>query len=329
MPYLSELGYIGFARQTASGTHVQPSDFMRVKSYNIMPEQELLVPDAEIGGDRDIPDAIQEGTLKYSGNADFYLRPNALGHLIRGVTGATTSSGITGAAYGHTFTFEDNVEPYSLEARIGEGLEYISVTGAKFSKLHLELGQGELAQGNVEFIGIDGGAGATPRTESYESTPIMSFAAGTVIIDGGEYKVRSVSTDINNNLNEDDYRVGQRTLGTIKERRRDMTVSVELTPEDSTIFRKTYYGSASATTASGAQTVFQGPLFIRMQTPQLIPGTTVPYQLDINFTKVAFRAAPFTTSGEELITQTLEVVPVKPEGGSIGTIVLRNTKASY
>ena len=102
----SNQGYIGLAKQTASGNYTTPTKFMYVNSFDVSPQGESLIPDPEIGSLRDIPDSVQVGPISWAGSVDFYVRPEAIGLLLYSALGAVTSSGIVGesGAYGHTFT---------------------------------------------------------------------------------------------------------------------------------------------------------------------------------------------------------------------------------
>lgn len=332
-PYMAQSGYVGTARQTASGTYVTPTKFLYVTEASITANSDLIIPDPEIGGGRDIIDgSVQPGTIDWTGSLNFYVRPESIGHLILGATGAVTSSGLAGIAggYGHTFTFENDLIPFSIEKRVGDGLDVVGFNDVKMNTFHIESAVNELVTGSVDVIAAGAVAGKTATATSFETSPIMTFAGGQVVLDGGAISVRSVSMDINNNIADDDYRIGSRTLQSMVEKRREMTASLEIVPTDNETFRKSVYGGSSATTASGLQTAFGGALFLRFQTAAFIPGSsTVNYQLDINFPKAMFRISDFDGSGDDMITQTLDMIVVDTTSATVGTVVLRNTTANY
>jgi len=329
-PYMSESGYIGLAKQVASGTYVTPAQYMYVNSVSIEPQTDLIISDPEIGSGRDIIDnSALVGPIHWAGSLDFNVRPEAIGLLLLGATGAVTSSGISGSAKGHTFTFENDLIPLSIENSVGDGLEVLGYSDCKVNTLHFEGAAGEIVQGSAEIIAINETSGKTNQAESFETSPMFTYQSGSVVLDSAEISVKSFSFDINNNIQDDDYRFGSRTLASLVEKRRELAASVEIVPTDSNTFKKSVYGSASATTVSGLQTTYSGSLFLRFESAYKVPGTTIPYQLDITIPKAVFKAAPFTVSGDDMIVETLDILPVKQSGSGIATIVLRNSTASY
>lgn len=332
-PYMAQSGYIGTARQTASGTYVTPTKYHYVTDASIEPNGDLIIPDPEIGGGRDIVDgSVHPGTISWSGGINFYVRPESIGHFILGSTGAVTSSGLAGISggYGHTFTFANDLIPFSVEECIGDGLDVIGYNDVKFQNFHIEAAAGELTTGTVDIIASNAVAGKTQQTPSYETSPIMTFAGGSVVINNAAMSVKSVSLDIANNIADDDFRIGSRTLQSLVEKRREISASVEIVPTDNSIFRQAVYGSSSATTVSGLQTVFGGALFLRFETAAKIPGSaTVGYQLDFNFPKAVFRVSDYSGANDDQITQTLDMLVVDTSNAAIGTVVLRNTTENY
>jgi len=329
-PYMSQSGYIGVAKQTASGTYVTPAQYMYVDSISIDAQTEELVSSPEIGGGRDIVDgSVLVGPISYGGSIDFSVRPESIGLFLLGATGAVTSSGISGDAYGHTFTFENDLVPLSIEKSVGDGLENFGYTDTKVNNLRFEAAQGEFVTGSADVIAINETSGKTVQTSSFETSPIFTYQSGSVILDSGEISVKSFSFEINNNVQDDDFRFGSRSLASLVEKRRELSASLEVVPTDSNIYKKSVYGSTSATTVSGLQTTYAGALFLRFESAYKVAGTTVPYQMDITIPKAVFKSSPFAISGDEMITETLDLIPVKESGNDIATIVLRNETASY
>jgi len=331
--YMSEEGYIGISRQSASGTYVTPQLYMYMKSCDIGPDTDLLIPDPEIGTGRDITDDVYVGPVKYTGSLEFNVRPNAFGLLVLGATGAVTSSGIPGqtGAYGHTFTFENDLVPLSIEKRVGAGLENFGYNDCKLNSLHLECAAGEFVSGSAEIIGITETAGKSVQTATFATDPILTYDGGSITLEGGQISVKSLSFDINNNLVDDDYRIGGRKLATLEEKRRELAASLEIVPTDYNVFRKTYYGATGSTTVSGAgvQDTYTGSLFLKFASAKAVAdGLTQKYEMEVNIPKAVFRAAPLPISGDDMIVETLEMLPVKGTQ-SISTIVIRNGQANY
>ena len=91
MGFLSQSGHIGLKTQATKGVFLDPGAadpndgvFMYIRSGAMGGDRELLIPDPEIGGNRDIPDA-QLGPISYSGEFDFYGRMESMATLVQGV----------------------------------------------------------------------------------------------------------------------------------------------------------------------------------------------------------------------------------------------------
>lgn len=329
MVFMSEEGYVGLAKQIVSGGRVTPAHFLYVNSVAIDPEESLLIPDPEIGSGRDIVDAFV-GPIKWTGSLEFNLRPEAFGLLLLGATGAVTSSGINGDAKGHLFTFENDLIPLSIEKRVGDGLEVFAYTDTKINTLRIECAAGELATGSAEVIAITEESDIAESVESFETAPIFTWAGGSITIDSEEIPVKNFSFEINNNLVDDDFRIGQRKLGSLTEKRRELTASFDIVPLTSDTYKKAVYGSTGASSVSGNQQTFSAAVHIKLESADgvYVPGTSQKYEFELDIPKAIFRSAPLPTSGDDLIVQTLEMLPIKGTE-AIATIVLRNGVSSY
>src|SRR5687768_5474491 len=115
MGYVAQAGHFGVKTQTAKGTYlspgaVAPNDgvFVYFRSGGLGGNRELLVPDPEIGGARDIPDA-QLGPISYSGEIDMYARMESLATFLRAALGAVTTTGAALSGYEHEVTPADTI----------------------------------------------------------------------------------------------------------------------------------------------------------------------------------------------------------------------------
>lgn len=117
MGYSSQGGHVSFMTQAVEGTF--PAGFatgavsMLLRSGALATNRDLLVPDPEIGGGRDVPDAYL-GAVSWSGDYEFYGRMRALPTLLNAALGLRASGPagtaevqtitISGAPTGGTFT---------------------------------------------------------------------------------------------------------------------------------------------------------------------------------------------------------------------------------
>jgi hypothetical protein len=96
MGFTSQQGQVGFGVQTVQGTAVAATRFARLRGGALEPNRDLLIPDPEIGGNRDVPQAYL-GPISYAGGYEFYARLQMLAILLRGALGAPTSTNVVGA----------------------------------------------------------------------------------------------------------------------------------------------------------------------------------------------------------------------------------------
>lgn len=166
MGYSSQGGHVSLMTQAAQGTF--PAGFnagavsMLLRSGALSTSRDLLIPDAEIGGGRDIPDAYL-GAVHWSGDYEFYGRMRALPTLLYACLGLKASGpagtqdivtlAVTGAPTGGTFTLTYGAQttaalPYNADAAtvqaalwalstIGDGDVY--VTGGPFPATSMAL----------------------------------------------------------------------------------------------------------------------------------------------------------------------------------------------
>lgn len=95
MAFASQSGQVGFGIQSVKGTPIAATRFARLRSGSLGGDRSLLIPDAEIGGSRDIAGAYL-GPVSYSGDLEFYPRPQMLALLMRAALGSASSANVAG-----------------------------------------------------------------------------------------------------------------------------------------------------------------------------------------------------------------------------------------
>jgi hypothetical protein len=103
MGYSSQPGQVGFGLQASRGTDVPATCFARLRSGSLGGDRSLLIPDPEIGGNRDIPQAYL-GPVAFSGDLEFYPRMRMAAMLLYGVMGAKSSNSVAGTNEVQTIT---------------------------------------------------------------------------------------------------------------------------------------------------------------------------------------------------------------------------------
>src|SRR5436190_10346387 len=110
MGFSSQPGFVGFKTQATKGAYLNPGAaspnqgvYVRTRSGSLGGQRDLLIPDPEIGGNRDIPDA-QLGPIKFSGDYDCYLRMESFAFFLKNCLGASTPSGTAPTGFLHHIT---------------------------------------------------------------------------------------------------------------------------------------------------------------------------------------------------------------------------------
>jgi len=316
MGFQSQEGQVGFRTQAEEGTYADPGDggvFMRLRSGALGPNRELLIPDPEIGGNRDVPDAYL-GAVAWTGEHEFYARTRSIATLLKGVLGgvASEAEGVEGA-HKHTFVPASGALPWlSVEEAIGEGYDVFQYIDAKVNTFHLEAEANGYLMGSVGLIARTQTAGHT-RTAN-PAVDVNPMFVGTNIFAryaGVTLPAKSFTFDITNNLEDDDFRLGSLELGDITEKRREFTAGLTVRPEDSDLWRQAVYGQSAATQAGGIVTkdIFE----IVAETYELIGASAIPHQVVIEAPMAALQPFGLEPSGDDVIEHDVEIQFLRPD----------------
>lgn len=338
MGFLSQAGHVGLKTQAAKGVFLDPGAvapdqgvFLKIRSGALGGNRDLLVPDPEIGGHRDVPDA-QLGPISFSGEYDFYGRMEALATLLRGALGTASTAGTAASGYTHTVTPGDTLPWLSVEERIANGYETFNYTDAKVNTLHLEADAGGYLMGTAGLIALTQAIDATPTAvgdQRVDSSPLIVGTNITVNWNGAQLPARTFSLDIANNLEDDDFRLGSLFLGDLVEKRREVTAGVTIRPQDSALWRQAMWGSPVATVPLGQS--YKDDAEIIISSYEDIPGATAGVKYSMTFTIPQAIIAPFSLdpSGDDVLEHDLEIRAVRPNAATpIITAAVRNSFAT-
>jgi hypothetical protein len=341
MGFPSQTGHVGIRTQAVKGTYVDPGAvapnqgvFLRLRSGAMGSNRDLLIPDPEIGGNRDIPDA-QLGPIAFSGEYDFYTRMEGLATLLYGALGskaAETGSALLG--YTHTITPADGTSlPWlSVEEKISSTFDVYRYTDAKVNTLHLESDASGYLMGTAGLIALTQQGAQTPTAagvQRVDTSPLIVGTNITVQWNGANLPAKSFSLDINNNLEDDDFRMGSLFLGDLVEKRREVTMGVTIRPQDNALWKTAVWGSPAATVPLGQS--FKDDAIITMTSYEDIPGANVGVKYTASFTIPSAIIAPFNVSpsGDDVMENDLEIRAVRPVPGTpIITAVVKNSYAT-
>jgi len=326
----SQEGHIGFKTQAVEATYLDPGGagtggephaghFMKVLSTGLSGNRDLMIPDPEIGGNRDIQDA-RLGPIAYSGDIEFYGRFDAIGTLITAALGAVSSvpAGITfdtdmdGV---HTITPTDTVAnlPFlSIEEAIAGDYDVFNYTDARVNTLAFTADADGYAMGTVGIIAKTQTAGETATTPiTFDPTPLIAGAEITVNWNSADVEARDFSFDFSNNIEDDVFALGQVGLSSLVPKRREITMGFTVRPDLATEFwREATYGSAAATTP-GTGAAVKRALVITMLSSTLDPAGN-PFQLKITCPSATIQPFSIDPSGDDVLEHSFDIQIFRP-----------------
>jgi hypothetical protein len=317
MGFSSQAGHVVLKTQALQGVlaDLDTGIGMKVKGGSLGPNRDLLIPDAEIGGGRDVTDA-ELGAASWGGSYDFYARMESLLTLFNGVLGTTNSAAGSGFTT-HTVSPIDSatLPSISVEESIGGGLEVFNYTDAVVNTLHLECDANGYLQGTTDLIAARQIAGVTPVADiDWDNTPMSVGVTCTVTYNGITVPAKSFSVDINNNIQADDFRLGSLYLGDITAKRREITGTFHVRESSSALWRQAVYG-AQAATQPGTKVTKQG-LTITINTGQnVIPGSApgTPWSLALNYPQWGLKPFDLSPSGDDVIENDIDGQAFRPD----------------
>lgn len=331
MGYSSQAGVTAFRTQTARGVPATDLAVEGVAVYltsgAMTGNRELLVPDAEIGAGRDVTNALL-GPASFSGDYEGYLRFESAATFLRAALGEAESTTVDGVTT-HVFTPSDESQlPFlTIFERISSGLERIQYSDCVVNTLHFETDPGSYVTFTAGIIGARQLMGVPDVDVSgiYDNTQMTVGTNVTVLYDGVDVKAKSISFDLNNNFEDDDFRLGSFFLEDLTPKRREITMAMTLREENNQKMRQSLLGASTATQAGGLTTKF--PLEIRITSYEEIPGATTPtrYSLTIEVPQAIFEPAAFEVSGDDIIETEYSMQAVRPDQATpIVTVTLTN-----
>lgn len=405
MGYTSQSGQVGFGLQSVKGTPVAATRFARLRRGALAPNRDLMIPDPEIGGNRDVPQAYL-GPIAYSGSYEFYARMQLLALFLRGALGSvssTTTAGqsevqtitINGGPTGGTFrlsyrgqttdpidhdadaatielafealstvgagngtvagsgpftvTFSaalanQNIRPItalsdltggtnpsvsiaettpgfnvrgihvltpsdaaslpwlSVEERLSVDFESFRYTDAKIGRLRVECDAAGYMMGTVDMSALRQVAGFTEQVNptTVDTSPMITGSQVFIYWNGVQLPAKSMNFEIQNNMEDDDFRLGSFTLGDLTEKRRMFTMGCTVRPDDAALWREATYGGALLTEPRAGRASY-GTLSMVATTFENVQGVDTPYRLQVDVPYAAM--APFSVepSGDDVI----------------------------
>lgn len=335
MGYSSQAGQVLLRTQTTPGV-LEPDlatagVAMKLRSGALGTNRDLLIPDPEIGGGRDVVDAYL-GAVSWGGDYEFYARMDGFATLLRAVLGTAAAPATAGGVTTHTITPSDASQlPFlSIEEAIGAGLETYNYTDAVVNTLHLEAEANGYLMGTAGLIAAKQVAGAA-RTAIpvWDDTPMIVGTNIVVTYNGVTLPAKSFSLDINNNFEDDDFRLGSFYIGDLTPKRREVTATFGIRESSSALWRQATYGLSAATAPGGLTTKQQ--LVITCTTYEMIDASAPPTAYTLSLTIPKFILSPYSlaASGDDIIESDIDGQAVRPVAGTgLMTAVIKTGKAT-
>lgn len=335
MGYSSQSGQVILRSQTVAGTYNADTGSagigVKLKGGSLGSNRELLIPDAEIGGGRDVVDAYL-GAISFSGDYELYGRVDAAAILLKAALGTAAAPATVTGVTTHTITPTDSgtLPLLSIEEGIGGSLEVFHYNDCVVNTLHFECDANGYLMMTAGLIGIMQVAGATKTaTPVYDENPMIVGTNVTITYNGVSLPAKNFSLDINNNVEDSDYRLGSFYLGDLTAKRREITAGFGIRESSSAMWRQATYGLPAATQAGGLAT--KDALVITCQTYESIAGGTpsTPNSLVFTIPKGILTPYSLSPSGDDIIESDITLQAVRPLTATpIITAVVKTAKAT-
>jgi hypothetical protein len=331
-------GYLTLALQSAQGTAASTvTKGVRVTSNAVSGQSENLVADPEIGGGRDRDTAgVVPGGFSVSGQVEMYARFNQLGYLLLAAgfeeASGPVQDGTTGA-WTHTFTPAATGPKFlTLESAWGRNRAIRRFSDCLVNELSLAVAGNDWVTATVDFLGINEAWQASPSVPVFPAVdPIGTYIGSAITLDTlGTYRLTDLEWTLANNLSDDEYVVGKRSLVDITPGQREVGFTGTLRLDGSApaqvtdLYRAAMYGDKAATAPSLDGPYHTSATLVFGSRKLVGSSTTVRYGMEVSMPDVVLNAFPLEGSGADVIEASIEGNAFK--GASpVSTIKLYNT----
>lgn len=334
MGFASQAGQVILRTQTAQGTYNADTGTAGVgvllRSGSLGPNRDLLVPDPEIGAGRDITDAYL-GAVSWSGDYEMYARLDGISTLMKACLGSASSTVTTGITTNTITPLDSGTLPYlSIEENIGGSLETYRYNDCVVNSLHLECDANGYLMATAGIVAANQIAGATKTaTPVFDNLPMIVGTNVTITYNAVSLPAKSFSLDINNNFEDDDFRLGSFFVGDLTAKRREVTATFGIRESSSALWRQATYGLPGATAPGGLTTKNQ--LVITCLTYEDIVGGTPTTKNTLTITIPKFILSPYSlaASADDVIESDLDGQALRPVFATpLMTVVTKTARAT-
>lgn len=314
---------IGLGLETTYGQDVALTKFISAIDEGIG-EDNGIISEEEMGQRGQAKPVL--GSFKAGGPFKFYLEPENAGLLLKALLGAVTSTLLVTGEYSHVFT-PGNTAVYLTSAVI-TGLTAAQRTypGTCIKKIKLSLAPGQKCLVEVDIdaktINLDTLASPTFSTKD----PFVFHQGSAKIATAANADIKAMTIEIEPHWGEEDYTIGSRT----KRKAPLQGITVKGTMDilfDSKAQLELFLGTAAATEPATIPPTKQ-QLDLVIDTGVVI-ATVNTYKITISLKECLYKTSKENVNKQERIIQNLEFEAYVPASGSITTITLQNSEASY
>lgn len=335
MGYSSQSGQVILRSQTVLGTYNADTGTLGVgtllRTGGLSSNRDLLIPDPEIGGGRDVNDAYL-GAVSWSGDYEMYARLDSLTTLFKACLGTIGSVVTTGITTNTITPLDSGTLPYlSIEENIGGTLETYNYNDCVVNTLHLEVDANGYLMATAGIISAKQVAGATKTAVPvFDQLPMIVGTNVTITYNAVSLPAKSFTLDINNNFEDDDFRLGSFYIGDLTAKRREVTAGFTIRESSSALWRQATYGVPAATAPGGLTTKNQ--LVITCLTYEFIAGgtpSTTPNTLTITIPKFILTPYSLAASGDDIVESDITGQAVRPLLATpLMTVVTKTARAT-
>jgi hypothetical protein len=333
MPYSSNIGYIGFGKQTTKGTPVVPQTF--VKYLSDESGTEIDVERISEGGDGRFANSTTVVKTQHREKVSFstYVRTDEAANLFAALLGKDTPSSLTTTPFYHTISIATTDQPTTpLQPWLTVQKMLTSTTNSKvqriqdvkLSSISVEGEAGQPVTMSVEGTGLDGNLITTDATPSYQTGNPLSFYHGIFQINQSTTSncdIKSFNLTINAENAED-----IQTCNLTREDNINLRYAVDI---DLTLNYKDYTEMARSNYAAGTSSTedfSDGSVNIILNRDA---ATTSEDRVQINVPKVRYMAHTVNLDpAPNVLEQPLTGIGLKQATTDLVTVTVYNTIAT-
>lgn len=322
MGYNSQNGVTIIRSQPTAGTLASDIETKGVALRNtsgaMRLNREPLIPDPEIGGGRDISDALL-GPASCTGEYEAYGRfGSSFATILRAALGLSVSAAdaTNTGVHHHTITPSDasSLPLLSIYERISSGLETATYRDCVVDSVSINVDASGFLTVSYSIIGKRQTLNVVEidPTTLYDNTG-MTVGTNVVATMGGvNIKPKSLTWELSNNIDADDFRLGQFFLEDLTPKRRESTLTMRLRHEDRLLLRQANLGAPTATEVGGLTT--KSPLSIEIQSYEEIDGAATPamHALTLDFPSAMVSPFALEPSGDDVLENDVEFRTLRP-----------------